>query len=130
MLLTRLYLVSLPIILALVLATIAVPPARRLERRGVPRLLAALMIVVGGAAAFLGGLVLLVPAFTRQVAALGPTISEAFDRVLDWIEAGPLGSRPRRHRDGSSPTRSTTSGSSPARSRRRSARSRSPSARS
>jgi putative heme transporter len=91
MLFTRLYLVSLPIILALVLATIAVPPARRLERRGVPRLLAALVIVVGGAAAFLGGLILLVPAFTRQVAALGPTISEAFDRVLDWIEAGPLG---------------------------------------
>ena len=35
LLLTRLYLVSLPIILALVIATIAVPPTRRLERRGV-----------------------------------------------------------------------------------------------
>ena len=91
MLLTRLYLVSLPIILALVLATIAVPPARRLERRGVPRLLAALIVVVGGATAFVGGLVLLVPAFTRQVAALGPTVGEAFDRVLDWVETGPLG---------------------------------------
>jgi predicted PurR-regulated permease PerM len=91
MLFTRLYLVSLPIILALVLATIAVPPARRLERRGVPRLLAALTVVVGGTAVFLGGLIMLVPAFTRQVAALGPTIGEAFDRVLEWAEAGPLG---------------------------------------
>jgi len=91
MLLTRLYLVSLPVILALVFATIAVPPARRLERRGMPRLLAALIIVVGGATAFLGGLILLVPAFTRQVAALGPTIREAFDRVLDWFATGPLG---------------------------------------
>jgi len=90
MVLTRLYLVSLPVILALVFATIAVPPARRLERRGVPRLVAALTVVVGGAAAFLGGIVLLVPPFTRQVAALGPTVSEAFDRVLDWIETGPL----------------------------------------
>jgi predicted PurR-regulated permease PerM len=88
---TRLYLVTLPIILALVLATIAVPPARRLERRGIPRLLAALIVVVGGAVAFVGGLVLLIPAFTRQVADLGPTIGEAFQRVLDWLAAGPLG---------------------------------------
>jgi predicted PurR-regulated permease PerM len=91
MLLTRLYLVSLPIILALVFATIAVPPARRLERRGVPRLLAALTVVVGGTSAILGGLILLIPAFTRQVSALGPTINEAFGKVLDWIETGPLG---------------------------------------
>ena len=88
---TRLYLVSLPLILALILATIAVPPARRLERRGVPRLLAALLVVVGGAVVFIGGIVLLVPAFTRQVAALGPTIDEAFQRVLTWVDEGPLG---------------------------------------
>jgi len=91
LLLTRLYLVSLPIILALVFATIAVPPARRLERRGVPGLLAALIVVVGGTLTLLGGLILLIPAFTRQVAALGPTVNEAFDQVLDWVETGPLG---------------------------------------
>ena len=88
---TRLYLVSLPVILALILATIAVPPARRLERRGVPGLLAALVVVVGGTVTFLGGIVLLIPPFTRQVAALGPTVAEAFDRVLEWLDEGPLG---------------------------------------
>ena len=91
LLLTRLYLVSLPIILALVFATIAVPPARRLERRGASRLLATLIVVVGGAITFFGGLILLVPAFTRQVADLGPTVSEAFQRVLDWLDRGPFG---------------------------------------
>jgi putative heme transporter len=90
MLTTRLYLVSLPIVLALILATVAVPPARRLERRGVPRLLAALLVVIGGTVAFIGGLVALVPAFTRQVTALGPTLLEGFDRVLAWLEASPL----------------------------------------
>lgn len=90
MVFTRLYLVSLPIILALILATIAVPPARRLQRRGAPRLLAALTVVVGGTVVILGGLVLLIPAFTRQVADLGPTIGEAFQRVLDWLDDGPL----------------------------------------
>jgi len=88
---TRLYLVSLPVVLALILATMAVPPARRLERRGVPRLIAAVLVVVGGTMAFVGGLVALVPAFTRQVAALGPTLTEGFDRVLAWLEASPLG---------------------------------------
>jgi len=91
MLVTRLYLVSLPIVLALVLATITVPPARRLERRGVPRLVAALIVVVGGTVAVLGGLVLLIPAFTRQVSDLGPTIVEAFQQVLTWLDEGPLG---------------------------------------
>ncbi len=90
-LMTRLYLVSLPLILALILATIAVPPARRLERRGAPRLLAALTTVGGGAVVLIGGIVLLVPAFTRQVAALGPTVSEAFERVLAWLDRGPFG---------------------------------------
>jgi predicted PurR-regulated permease PerM len=88
---TRLYLVSLPVILALILATIAVPPARRLERRGLPALLSALIVVVGGTIVFLGGLVMLVPAFTRQVAALGPTVREALERVLEWLDGGPLG---------------------------------------
>jgi len=88
---TRLYLVSLPVILALILATIAVPPARRLERRGAPRLVAALTVVGGGTSVVVGGIVLLIPAFTRQVAALGPTIGEAFERVLQWVDEGPLG---------------------------------------
>jgi putative heme transporter len=91
MLFTRLYLVSLPIILALILATITVPPARRLERRGLPRMAAALTVVGGGSVVVIGGLVLLVPPFTRQVGALGPTLNEAFERVLVWLDEGPLG---------------------------------------
>jgi putative heme transporter len=91
MLTTRLYLVTLPVVLALILATVAVPPARRLERRGVPRLAAATIVVVGGTVAFVGGLIALIPPFTRQVAALGPTVLEAFQRVLVWLESSALG---------------------------------------
>jgi putative heme transporter len=91
LLVTRLYLVSLPVVLALILATVAVPPARRLERRGVPRLVAAVIVVVGGTVALVGGIIAIIPAFTRQVTALGPTVLEAFDRVLVWLEDSPLG---------------------------------------
>lgn len=45
---TRLYLISLPVFIALILATLAVPPARALEHRGAPPMLAALAVVVGG----------------------------------------------------------------------------------
>jgi predicted PurR-regulated permease PerM len=91
LLVTRLYLVSLPVVIALILATIAVPPARRLERRGLPRLAAATVVVAGGGGLLVGGVSLLVPAFSRQVGDLGPTVVDAFTRLLEWLEASPLG---------------------------------------
>jgi len=90
LLVTRLYLVSLPVIIALILATIAVPPARRLERRGLPRLAAATVVVAGGGGVLVGGVWLIVPAFSRQVADLGPTVVDALGRLLEWLETSPL----------------------------------------
>lgn len=83
---TRLYLVTLPVILALVLCTLFVPPARRLERRGVPRLGAAAIVVLGGFGAFAGVVTLLAPAFIEQAQELGPTIQAATTDVLIWLE--------------------------------------------
>jgi putative heme transporter len=89
--LTRLYLVTLPVIIALILSTLFVPPARRLERRGFPRLAAAATVVIGGIGAVAGVIALLTPEFISQAQALGPTISDATDQVLTWLEEGPLG---------------------------------------
>jgi putative heme transporter len=83
---TRLYLVTLPVILALVLSTLFVPPARRLERRGVPRLGAATIVVLGGFGAFAGVVTLLAPTFIEQAQELGPTIQTAASDVLVWLE--------------------------------------------
>jgi putative heme transporter len=83
---TRLYLVTLPVILALVLCTLFVPPARRLERRGVPRLGAAGIVVLGGFGAFAGLVTLLAPTFIVQAQELGPTIQTATTDVLIWLE--------------------------------------------
>jgi putative heme transporter len=89
--LTRLYLVTLPVILALILSTLFVPPARRLERRGLPRLAAASIVVVGGIGTFAGMIALLTPAFISQAQELGPTVLAATDTVLTWLEEGPIG---------------------------------------
>jgi putative heme transporter len=83
---TRLYLVTLPVILALVLSTLFIPPARRLERRGVPRLGAAAIVVLGGFGAFAGLVTLLAPTFIEQAQELGPTIQTATTDVLIWLE--------------------------------------------
>ena len=88
---TRLYLVTLPVIIALILATLCVPPARKLERRGVPRLAAAALVVVGGVGTFFGILAALTPAFVNQIQELGPTVAEGFDQLLLWLEEGPIG---------------------------------------
>lgn len=87
---TRLYLVTLPVIVALILSTLFVPPARRLERRGFPRLAAAAIVVIGGIG-ILGGIVaLLTPEFIRQAQELGPTITAATNQLMAWAEDGPL----------------------------------------
>ncbi|HSK24969.1 MAG TPA: AI-2E family transporter [Egicoccus sp.] len=82
----RLSLVTLPIIIALILCTLCVPPARALERRGLPRAPAAL-IVVGGGLLAIGGLVaLLTPAFVDQVQELQPTVLDAVDTLFGFLE--------------------------------------------
>lgn len=88
---TKIYLVTLPIIFALILATLCVPPARRLERLGLPRLLAATIVVIGGIGAVIGGVIALIPPFVTQIQALIVTVNEGFDSVLTWLEEGPIG---------------------------------------
>jgi putative heme transporter len=86
----QLALVTVPVILALILSTLAVPPARVLERRGAPPAFAAFVVVFGGTALAIAGIAALVPTFVDQVRELGPTIQEAAARLLDWLETGPL----------------------------------------
>jgi len=88
---TQLYLVTLPIILALILATLCVPPARRLERLGVPRILAAAIVVIGGIGSVIGGIIALIPPFVTQIQELIATVSEGAESVLIWLEEGPIG---------------------------------------
>jgi predicted PurR-regulated permease PerM len=90
-LLTRLYLVSLPVIIALILATLCVPPARALEARGVHRTVAASVVVIGGVVAFGGVVAALTPPFVTQVQDLQPTVADAIDQLFNLLEAGPLG---------------------------------------
>lgn len=89
--LVTLSLVTLPVIIALVLATLCVGPARALERRGLPRAAAALIVVFGGVLGVGGLLAALTPSFVSQVRELVPTVVQAVEQVLEWLDTGPLG---------------------------------------
>jgi putative heme transporter len=90
-LLIRLYLVSLPVIIALILATLCVPPARALEARGLHRTASAAIVVIGGLVALGGVFAALTPAFIAQVQELRPTVIAAIDQLFVFLETGPLG---------------------------------------
>jgi putative heme transporter len=85
-----LYLVTVPVLLALLLAAVATPPVERLQRRGLSRSAAAasvyLIAVVGagGVGAFV------TRSFTSQVRELGPKLQKGWDSLLTWLADGPF----------------------------------------
>lgn len=83
--------VTLPLVIALILTTLAVPVAEALVGRGLNRTLAAAIVVFGGIAVLGGIVALLAPSFADQIEELTPTLDEARGRVLGWLETGPLG---------------------------------------
>jgi putative heme transporter len=85
-LLTRLYLVTLPIIVAIILATLCVPVARALQRRRVPRVLAATITVIGGLGVVSGIIAALVPIFVREIGELVETVQEGVEQILVFLE--------------------------------------------
>jgi predicted PurR-regulated permease PerM len=88
--LAHLRILVLPIIVALLLAAVLVPPVDRLQRAGVPRMVAVWLVMLGSLG-LLGGLVVLVaPTVSDEFADLGPTVQEGIDEVQNWLVEGPL----------------------------------------
>ncbi|MGH8902466.1 MAG: AI-2E family transporter [Egibacteraceae bacterium] len=89
--LARLYLVTVPVLVALVLSTLFVPSARWLARRGMPSTLAAFVAVVGGALIGLALIALVVTLFVQQAASMTDAVTGMRSTVLGWLQNGPLG---------------------------------------
>lgn len=93
-LMTQILVVTLPLTVALILSTLCVPPANWLRARGFRPAVAAALVVVGGLGVLVGILAVLTPSFVDQLGDLGPTLADAWDSVLNWLETGPLGYDP------------------------------------
>lgn len=87
----RLQHVLAPVAIALLLAGLLQPVAAWLRDRGVPRSLAAAMVLLGGMAAVAGILTLVVNAISHGFANLSDSVSGGIDQVRDWLVHGPLG---------------------------------------
>ncbi|GHH02777.1 AI-2E family transporter [Comamonas sp. JC664] len=85
LLLARLYLIVLPSVVALLLATLLYPPVRWLSARKVPRalatLLAVLVLLLVAAAVFL----LLVPRIVQEVSAAGSNMQAGLEGAIGWL---------------------------------------------
>ena len=85
----RLLLAVLPVVVAVLLATLLAPPARRLERRGLRPAPAATLVVLLAAIVLVGLLALVIPAFVSQAADLGSNVEAGTRKVATLLE--PLG---------------------------------------
>ncbi len=85
-----LYLVTIPLAVAMLICTLTVPPTRALQRRGWPPAAAAFTVVLGGFAVIVGVIALIAPTFVDQVTELGPTLGEARDQVVATLGEAPF----------------------------------------
>jgi len=87
----RLRLVVLPVLLALLLATMLAPPARELKRRGWPDGVAALTVLVLAVTVLGTVITLVVPPAIDEVDQLDVGVSGGIEEVQRWLAGGPLG---------------------------------------
>lgn len=87
----RLWLVVLPFLLALLLASVLQPPAAWLAKRGLPPLAATWVVVLGGLLAVGGCLVFAGRALYQDLPELGDAVGAGWDRATAALEDSPLG---------------------------------------
>jgi len=89
--LVRLRLVFLPVFAAILLATALVPPANWLTRRGLPRTLATLSVMLASALALAGIGAAIGPSAIGELGEVDVNVQGGVERVEDWLADGPFG---------------------------------------
>lgn len=89
-LVVQLRLVVIPVAIALLLAALLQPVASWLRSRGVPRSLAATLVLLSGIGAVVGVITLVVNAVRSGLGDLSDSLTDAVDQVRNWLVQGPL----------------------------------------
>ncbi len=90
MVLSRLFLVLLPVIGALILTSLLTPVASRLQRLGLPGGGAAAIALVAGVTLLAGVITFIVLRVIAQMPQLTDQLSQTRDAVMQWLQRGPL----------------------------------------
>lgn len=89
-LVARLWVVILPVALAIVVATVLWPPVRWLTAHGLPPAAAASIGVIGLIGVLAGVIALIVPSVVDQAPELADKSSAGVEQVRDWLQGPPL----------------------------------------
>jgi putative heme transporter len=87
----RLQVVVVPVLLSFLIATILVPPADALRRRGVPSALATVLVMLLAAGVVAALFALVIPSLVSQFDDVGRYAQQGADDVVGWLVSGPLG---------------------------------------
>jgi predicted PurR-regulated permease PerM len=90
-LLAQVRLVVVPLAVALLLSALLEPAVARLREAGLPRSLAAAIVMIGGLAALVGTLTAVVQAFVDGFPELYRSVQEGIGRIESWLRTGPFG---------------------------------------
>ncbi|GAA4487936.1 AI-2E family transporter [Rhodococcus olei] len=89
----RLWVVVLPVLMAIVVATVLWPPTRAMMKRGVPAAAAAGITLAGFFAVLSGIVALIVPSVVDQAPELANKASEGLRTVQHWLQGPPVNLR-------------------------------------
>src|SRR5262245_6915544 len=89
-LVARLQLVVIPLVVATLLTALLYPLVAQLRQLGLPRSLAAFLVLVAGVAAVVGTLYLVISQFVRGLPDLTDKAGGGFDKIQEWTKNGPL----------------------------------------
>lgn len=89
--LVHLRLVVVPLIVAILVSTLLVPPTRWLCRRGMPRAPAVLVVLAAALTIFGTAIALIAPAVVSELGTLGERVKEGIDTVTAYVASGPFG---------------------------------------
>lgn len=89
----KLWVVLLPVLLAIVIATVLWPPTGLLMRAGLPPAAAASLTLVGFIGVLAGGIALIVPSVVDQMPELSDKATGGINTVRDWLQGPPLNIR-------------------------------------
>jgi predicted PurR-regulated permease PerM len=86
----KIWMVLLPVTLALIVSTVLGPPAAWLRSKGWPDALAAGSVVLGFLGLVIGLIAILTPQVAGQAPELADSASDGLQKVRDWLTDGPL----------------------------------------
>ncbi|MFF0817445.1 AI-2E family transporter [Rhodococcus sp. NPDC003318] len=89
----KLWVVVLPVLMAVVVATVLWPPTRAMTSRGIPPAAAAGITIAGFFAVLTGVIALIVPSVVDQAPELANKATEGLHQVQDWVQGPPINLR-------------------------------------